>query len=107
MYHFVSILPNKYNKQSNPLFLHIDHFIFLIVFLIKTMIPSLKLSPSFLIGCILCLVILYITFSSRPFFEMYDESQEIDDKRPPGPWGKLGTRLSWQDYPYVLNWINY
>jgi len=32
---------------------------------------------------------------------------ESDKDQPPGPWGTIGTRHSWQDYPYVLNWINY
>lgn len=40
--------------------------------------------------------------------EMYDENDQLNsNKRPPGPWGEIGTRHSWQDYPYVLNWINY
>jgi|688.fasta_scaffold268856_2 hypothetical protein len=30
-----------------------------------------------------------------------------NDKRPPGPWGDIGTGKPWYDYPYTLQNIEY
>lgn len=69
----------------------------------------------FYINCILFVIIVLCilhSFSKCSFFESYEQDSfsEFDNnnkQRPPGPWGDIGTRHSWQDYPYVLNWINY
>jgi hypothetical protein len=36
-----------------------------------------------------------------------EKFNDINNKRPPGPWGDIGTGKPWYNYPYILHNIEY
>lgn len=49
-------------------------------------------------------LLVFISILSNTIKEKYEETNE---KRPPGPWGKIGSGHPWYEYPYILHNIEY
>jgi len=53
---------------------------------------------------IFILLIILMNYLNNKSTEKFND---INNKRPPGPWGDIGTGKPWYNYPYILHNIEY